>query len=231
MRKPGNEWLIWILALGLAGALAGCKKSETPPKTPTEASKTADEGVSDQTETPLEAALEHRSTPAPTVSHEPSASESKSPPGNEAVKPDFDPFLLRHRNQTMQYVVEIPPRKEEAVEEGSPTPTPQPQRLGAQVETKFPEVVKVILKDKTVVRIQVAVECADEETMMALKGSPENQRLVQEAVENRTADELLTLQGKMEFKDDLIRRLKNSLKPEVRGIKDVHLMEFNLNVL
>ncbi|HPS03496.1 MAG TPA: flagellar basal body-associated FliL family protein [Candidatus Sumerlaeota bacterium] len=227
----GKTGLVWALALSLAGGIAGCGKSGTSPSTPTgktvpEASKAETEGTSEQ-EDSLEAALEQRATPAAT-SREPSAPESKS--GPETVAPDFDPFLFRHRDRTLQYVVEIPPRKEEPEGGPTPTPTPIPRRLGVKVVEKFPEVIKVNLKDKSVVRVRVAVECADEETMKALEASAENRRLVQEAVENRTSDELLTLQGKMAFKDDLIAKLKASLNPQVRGIKEVHLMEFSINV-
>lgn len=227
MWLSGKTGLAWILALSLAAASAGCGKSETAPdgKTPPETPRSEVKEASQQ-EGSLEVALEQRATPAATL--ETSGTQAKSNP--EAVEPDFDPFLFRHRDRTLHYVVEIPPRKEEAEGGPTPTPTPIPRRLGVKVVEKFPEVIKVNLKDKSVVRVRVAVECADEETRKALQANPENARLVQEAVENRTADELLTLQGKMAFKDDLIAKLKASLKPQVRGIKEVHLMEFNINV-
>ncbi len=228
MRKPGGKSVVWALVLCCLWAFAGCKKSEAPPsasagKNATELSspETA-QGDSDQAGA-FEAALEQPVPPAPTASHEPSVAAERG-----TIEPDFDPFLFRHRDRTMEYVVEIPPKKEEVTEEGSPTPTPSPEPAAGQIVENFPDVVKVNLKDKSVVRIRVAVECADEATMAALKANPENQRLVQAAIENRTSDELLTLQGKMEFKDELIRKLKASMSPQVRGIKDVHLMELTI---
>jgi flagellar basal body-associated protein FliL len=229
MGLSGKTGLAWALALSLAAATVGCGKSETAPdnQTAPETPKVETTQETPQQGDTLEGALEQRATPA-TASHETSVSEPKLNP--ELPEPDFDPFLFRHRDRTLHYVVEIPPRKEEAEGDPTPPPTPSPRRLGVKVVEKFPEVIKVNLKDKSVIRLRVAVECADEETRKALQANPENARLVQEAIENRTADELLTLQGKMAFKDDLIAKLKASLKPEVRGIKEVHLMEFYINV-
>ncbi len=222
MSLPG---LWWILALCLVGTFAACQKSETPPA-PEEKSATGEPSPEPRAMEDFEIALENRPETRETSATTPSRAAS----GREIVEPDFDPFLFRHRDRTMQYVVEIPPRPEEEIpEEGAATPEVQQlQQISVAIVEKFPEMVKVNLSDRTVVRLRVAVECADEASMEALKKNPENQRLVQAAIENRTSDELLTLEGKMAFKSDLIARLKASLPPQVRGIKEVHLMEFTI---
>jgi hypothetical protein len=112
MSLPG---LWWILALCLVGTFAACQKSETPP-VPEEKSATGEPSPEPRAMEDFEIALENRPETRETSATTPSRAAS----GREIVEPDFDPFLFRHRDRTMQYVVEIPPARKRKFRKKAP---------------------------------------------------------------------------------------------------------------
>lgn len=144
------------------------------------------------------------SSPDGKGSSDPTSMPAPTPKRTPLMKPE----LLFGKYETMRFVTLIPP------------------------EDSREKAVNLRGEPRYIAYVRVAVECADQATLDELNemlAHPNEQvsSLISRALETQSLALASTRRGKMEFKEELIRRLQENLV-ENKGVKQVYIQDFIL---